>query len=335
MIHPGGYQREVTFNETPEFNSGNLHEEHYGTMFQSFMVKGPHIPINQVYGAGIASFEHHLVLDTACQKTCCSSVWLRNYADYINKHHLQPWCIDSREPFEFGHGPTQFSNKHAFLFTCFDGLLEHSCIIGASVIPTTNDIPLLGSNNLLREALGAIIDLPKNKARLTKVGCTVPILVVNEHLALDISKFPEDVNFSDAWMTFCHMELHESHEFVLPLPNAEENHQDDQDAADVFLKQESSQDNLNSNETVVHGTSTTMDASLASVCPGNPPRGVVLGKDDDSSRSHRHQILLVDSRTRSNELGGERGPVAEGVCPMRTQEDSKVRQPPRVVQQMP
>ena len=47
---------------------------------------------------------------------------------------------------------------HAFLPTAFDNTVKSICLVGTSVINSTNDIPLLGSNRLL-EKLQAVIDL--------------------------------------------------------------------------------------------------------------------------------------------------------------------------------
>ena len=71
-------------------------------------------------------------------------------------HQLFAEKTPNNEPFEFGHGPAQYSHMHAYLPTAFDNTSKSICLIGTSVINSTNDIPLLGSNRLL-EKLQAVI----------------------------------------------------------------------------------------------------------------------------------------------------------------------------------
>ena len=97
----------------------------------------------------------------------------------------------SHEPFEFGHGPPQYSKLHAYLPCCFDGSPSTCCLLGASVLDTTNDIPLLGSNVLLKEKLKATLDLSNQRAHLDGLKCSAPIVLLNGHLAWDImASFP-------------------------------------------------------------------------------------------------------------------------------------------------
>ena len=133
-----------------------------------------------------------MVLDTACQRTCCSTKWYEEWSYKASKKKLQAREVPSREPFEFGHGPTQYSHKHVYLPTGFDFSKTSTCLIGASVINTTNDIPLLGSCNLMKK-LGAIIDLPKQEVRFQKLKCQVLLKIVSGHLAVNISQFPKDI----------------------------------------------------------------------------------------------------------------------------------------------
>ena len=65
MSHPGGYHREVAFNDTPEYDKSNPSDETYGKAFTSFMVWVPDFKINQVYGNTANSFNHYLILDTS------------------------------------------------------------------------------------------------------------------------------------------------------------------------------------------------------------------------------------------------------------------------------
>ena len=166
VSQPGGYQREVTFNDVPVAYENIPHEEVYGTAFTTLMVNSIPYEISsgvfKVYGSNMHSLNHHLVLDTACQRTCCSQAWFNEWKNYVSSFHLAAQVEVQKEPFEFGHGPLQYSTHHALLPCCFS--TETPCLIGTYIIPSTNDIPLLGSKHLLGKELGAIIDLPNSKA---------------------------------------------------------------------------------------------------------------------------------------------------------------------------
>lgn len=184
--HSDGSKRQVSFGD-------DVKTEGYGTYF-TYMVNTaalhpPSFSLHQVFGSQLGSFSHHLILDTACQRTCCSSTWLSLWESSVSHHRLKALSSPQREPFEFGHGPTQYSCKHVYLPNCFNHNSNTCCLLGASVLENTNDIPLLGSNVLLSEKLQAVLDLPKREAFLGCFGCAVPILVINGHLALDVSSF--------------------------------------------------------------------------------------------------------------------------------------------------
>ena len=130
-----------------------------------------------------------VVLDTACQKSCCSSRWMTQHDHMLGEHNKRNKFNEMREPFEFGHGPTQCSDYHVYMRTCFNFTSESSCLLGAFVIPNTNDIPFLGSSSLLRK-LAVVLGPPRQKARLGGFGCEVDIHMVNGHIAFKIDCFP-------------------------------------------------------------------------------------------------------------------------------------------------
>ena len=111
---------------------------------------------------------------------------------------LKPKKTPNSEPFEFGHGDTQYSSIHAYLPTCFTTDVDKTCLVGTCVIDSTNDIPLLGSNALLCK-LQAIIDLPKKEVHLQALRCSVALMTVNGHLSLQMTCFPSDVHKCEVW----------------------------------------------------------------------------------------------------------------------------------------
>ena len=97
VTHPGGYQRKIKFNDTPEVNEGIPTDEHHGASFgcnpyQIQMVKVPKHHINQVYGNNMHIFNHYLVMDTACQRTCCSTMWLDGWTQHAHNGNYIPRC---------------------------------------------------------------------------------------------------------------------------------------------------------------------------------------------------------------------------------------------------
>ena len=140
-------------------------KEIYGTCFTTFMVSIPSNMLHhQVLANSVHSFKNYMVLDTACQRTCCSTKWFDEWSKNAAKNHLRAKTMVNREPFEFGHGPPQYSHLHAYLPVGFDYTLQSICLVGTCVINATNDIPLLGSHDLLKK-MKAVIDLPKQEVR--------------------------------------------------------------------------------------------------------------------------------------------------------------------------
>ena len=207
--------------------------ETYGSYFVH-MVKHPvfEVPSFQVFKSDLKSLAKYLVLDTACQRTCCSSKWLAAWESQVATRRLHAKKIPNKEPFEFGHGDTQYSNMHAYLPTCFD---ESLCLIGTCVIDSTNDIPLLGSNSLLFK-LQAVVDLPRQQVRLEALGETVPLLVINNHVAIDMTKFSEDVHKDPAWIELSKISDEECAdvEFITLQPPLQQQQREGSSATDSF-----------------------------------------------------------------------------------------------------
>ena len=156
VVHSGG-KRLVNFEDPVEIDQVVPPKEIYGTYFTSHMVKSPVVGLHQGLATSLKSLTEYMVLDTACQRTRCSTNWFQMWEDNVSTNHqLFAEKTPNNEPFEFGHGPAQYSHMHAYLPTAFDNTSKSICLIGTSVINSTNDIPLLGSNRLL-EKLQAVI----------------------------------------------------------------------------------------------------------------------------------------------------------------------------------
>ena len=328
VSQPGGYQREVTFNDAHVDYENIPHEEVYGTAFTTLMVNS--IPyeistgVHKVYGSNMHSLNHHLVLDTACQRTCCSKTWFDEWKNYVSSFHLAAQVDVQKEPFEFGHGPLQYSTHHALLPCCFNN--ETPCLIGTFIIPTTNDIPLLGSKHLLGKELGAVIDLPKSQARLTRLGVTVPIVEVNGHLALDIGVFPLEVHKLDVWKSFTNMIANgdfQKLEFAADEKTAES------------YQLESNRDCDNQREiSETYATSTSMASRMASPredlhgCRDDPLPGDVASLQDEDPKQK------VAGIPRSLGDGRDDGALGEKARTVHSHQCEEVRQSPRQLQPM-
>jgi hypothetical protein len=46
----------------------------------------------------------YMVLDTACQRSCCGEVWLKTHAKILERHGLRVKMIESSDHFQFGSG---------------------------------------------------------------------------------------------------------------------------------------------------------------------------------------------------------------------------------------
>ena len=177
-----------------------VQEQAFGTYF-TFVSYHIQTEVSQVFLSSINEYAGYMVLDTACQRTCCSSTWLESYGLKLNKLRLKIREQPEREPFQFGHGGPQYSFKHAYIPAGLNGDHDGLCLLGVSVLDTKdgNRIPLLASSYLLDDRLKAIIDLPRKLLHSEALGIQIPIVKVDGHLALKIDEFPAHVHESHVW----------------------------------------------------------------------------------------------------------------------------------------
>ena len=144
VTHASGSQRQYSLEDDED------NQEVFGNHFV-FMVKSVafEVPAHCVHLSNLEELSQYLVMDTACQRTCCSTKWLNLWENRMKPLRMKPKKTPNSEPFEFGHGDTQYSNLHAYLPTCFTNDPSKACLVGTCVIDSTNGIPLLGSNALL------------------------------------------------------------------------------------------------------------------------------------------------------------------------------------------
>ena len=87
---------------------------------------------HQVFGSLNPKYTKVMVLDTACQKSCCSTAWLDGKKASLAEINLRVRTIPNSGPFEFRHGPAQDSHQHVQIPVCFDEDEKNMMLIGAS-----------------------------------------------------------------------------------------------------------------------------------------------------------------------------------------------------------
>ena len=315
----GRGSRKVNIEDIPETNENSPKKETYGTCFTTFMVKVPNNMMHhQVLANSVHSFKNYMVLDTACQRTCCSTKWFDEWSKNASKKHLQAKTTSNREPFEFGHGPPQYSHLHAYIPVCFDYHLQSICLVGTCVINTTNDIPLLGSHDLLKK-MKAVIDLPNQEVRFQEIQCCAPICLINGHLAVDITCFPEDVSRNqEMWQSF--MDLTEA---------------GDADVEFITAFSPSSESKPIRSGDLRDAHTSLMASGMASDDGSILPCRDVPGSSGGPSYAATHSTSKLGELSGSTAYGGKG--VSDPSCPLSVpaRTGQTIWKPPRAVQQLP
>ena len=164
--------------------------------FFTFMVNTLHShgDLHQVMfmGSDLAGL---MVLDTACQRTCCGTEWMSKHVGMLSQFRLHPHSVPTSEAFQFGRGQPITARCRVYLPAVIGGV---HMLLGASVVDTP--IPLLASNTLL-ELLDTVIDLGHQRVLFRAIGVETDIIKVQGHLAVSISAFSEDACGLRIWKT--------------------------------------------------------------------------------------------------------------------------------------
>ena len=79
-----------------------------------------------------------MILDTACQRSCCGTQWIALQAEKLEEACLKIFKRASHEQFQFGAGAPFKSHEKAWI----SGAIEQCCLIfGVNVVDT--NIPFL------------------------------------------------------------------------------------------------------------------------------------------------------------------------------------------------
>ena len=92
-----------------------------------------------------------MVLDTACQRSCCGEPWLKIHSKILQRHGLRVKLHDCTDQFQFGSGRPVELQQRAYFPAAFAGQETQGMGFAASVLRT--GIPFLASRTSL-ERLG-------------------------------------------------------------------------------------------------------------------------------------------------------------------------------------
>ena len=133
-------------------------------------------------------------IDTACQRSCCSSRWLDVHAKILSQYGLKPYMLDVTDDFQFGSGGIHRPSKRAYLPAALPGQQSNGLLLGVSVLKDAQ-IPFLASNTML-EKLGCVVDTVRNRLKFEFIGVDIPLDRIHGHYAVSI------VNFLAWYFTF-------------------------------------------------------------------------------------------------------------------------------------
>ena len=138
----------------------------------------------------------YIIIDTACQRTCCGVKWLNLHDQLLRSRNLSSKTISVNDHFQFGAGGVQLANQRAYIPIGLQGTKQQGLLFGAGVLELS--LPLLASNTLL-DMLGSVINLVDMKLHAKKLGVDIPILKKHNHLVCNILDFPSGVHLDSCW----------------------------------------------------------------------------------------------------------------------------------------
>ena len=160
--------------------------EEFGSMFTVNMVSNVQaFEVHEVMHDS-TPFLAYMILDSACQRTCCGTSWYEQHVSELLNMKMKPKEIKCADVFQFGKGKPVQAECRAYLPAGFNGKV--TALIGAGVLQA--QVPLLGSHELL-DQLGCVIDLPKRVVHLTSLDVVVDIHKIGGHLAIYLWDFPK------------------------------------------------------------------------------------------------------------------------------------------------
>ena len=183
----------------------------FGNLFKCMVT----FAVHEVKSGGPQNFAGLMILDSACQRTCCGSTWLEAHSKKLHQHfEVRPHRVACSELFQFGKGSPSEAHERAYIPSAIAGV---PMLVGSAVLQ--EDIPLLASNTFM-QFMGAIINLPTNMVYFQSIGVSTPLLHVHGHFAIDILHFSHAKDLHAVWEEFSqpHIWRDPHPECVLPAP---------------------------------------------------------------------------------------------------------------------
>ena len=168
-------------------------EEHEAFFVYAVLYRCPEVLLSSA-----STSQGHMIVDTACQRTCHGHEWMEQHLELLRAKG-DTWQPEYRpckktDWFQFGAGGPVLASGVTRLPCATQGkhYLIDSCELASG-------IPLLGSLKLLK-ALGAVLDIPAEKAYLSKLQVTVPLRKLqNGHLALGLLESEDPYPDTSNW----------------------------------------------------------------------------------------------------------------------------------------
>ena len=171
--------------------------------------------VHEVKNGGPQNFAGLMILDSACQRTCCGSTWLEAHSKKLQQDfQVRPYRVECSELFQFGKGSPSEAHERAYIPSAIGGV---PMLVGSAVLQ--EEIPLLASNTFM-QFMGATISMPTNMVHFQSIGVSTPLLHVHGHLAIDILDFFHAQDQHAVWEEFSqpHVWKDPHPECVLPAP---------------------------------------------------------------------------------------------------------------------
>ena len=172
----------------------------YFTYMTLFKHDDATVPVAETFVTETIDFAGFMVLDTACQRSCCSQRWLDVHQKLLSRHRLSVKCIESEDVFQFGAGRPRIAKQRAYIPIGFQGQ-DWGILFGASVVDAC--IPFLASRSLM-DRLGCIIDFEKRILHMKLLGISIPLKLKHGHLAVSIADFHSRIRFNNSWSDLSH-----------------------------------------------------------------------------------------------------------------------------------
>ena len=135
--------------------------------------------------ASVTDLQGYCVVDTACQRSCCSRRWSLSQRELLQGFGLEALMAKRVESFKFGAGPPQVSRECMYFPVTLDASYP-LIALSASVLDGLQ-IPFLASLGLMKK-LNIVLDLAKQKAFIGLLGCSVDLRTIQGHLCLKLSE---------------------------------------------------------------------------------------------------------------------------------------------------